>query len=57
MGEAYRSSGLGDGQFDKARWSMVSGVVKSRGACAQKALAEFCGNSKNTNSSPTKEFL
>ena len=27
-----------DGQFDKTRWSMVSGAVQSRAPCAQKAL-------------------
>src|SRR5215469_7722795 len=37
------SAGLDDGQFDRTRWSLVSGAVQSRAPCAQKALAEFCG--------------
>jgi len=42
MGEEYSSARPDDGQFDKTRWSMVSGAVQSRAPCAQKALAEFC---------------
>jgi RNA polymerase sigma-70 factor (ECF subfamily) len=37
------SAGSDDGQFDKTRWSMVSGAVQSRAPCAQKAMAEFSG--------------
>src|SRR6516165_12523659 len=43
MGEEYSSARPDDGQFDKTRWSMVSGAVQSRAPCAQKAMAEFSG--------------
>ncbi|HEX4715090.1 MAG TPA: hypothetical protein VH164_09210 [Ktedonobacteraceae bacterium] len=43
MGEDYSSPAPDDGQFDKTRWSMVLGALKSRAPCAQKALAELSG--------------